>query len=64
MTAMPEAALAAELSVRYASISLVLNAAAGRGCIELDAIHQAGRDGMAQIHRLLRALAGSAISLE
>ena len=56
MTAMPEACLAAELGVPYASISLVVNAAAGRGSIELDAIHQAGRDGMAQIQVLLRAL--------
>lgn len=56
MTAMPEACLAAELGVPYASISLVVNAAAGRGSIELEAIHQAGRDGMAQIQKLLRGL--------
>jgi len=56
MTAMPEACLAAELGLPYASISLVVNAAAGRGLIELEAIHQAGRDGMAQIQRLLREL--------
>jgi len=31
MTAMPEAALAAELQIPYASLSLVVNAAAGRG---------------------------------
>ncbi len=56
MTAMPEACLAAELEVPYVSLSLVVNAAAGRGSIELDAIHQAGRNGMAQIQILLRAL--------
>jgi len=56
MTAMPEACLAAELGLPYASISLVVNAAAGRGTIELEAIHQAGRDGMAQIQLLLREL--------
>ena len=56
MTAMPEACLAAELGVPYVSISLVVNRAAGRGIIELDAIHQAGRDGMAQIQTLLRDL--------
>lgn len=56
MTAMPEACLAAELDLPYSSISLVVNAAAGRGTIELDAIHQAGRDGMSQIQTLLRAL--------
>jgi len=56
MTAMPEACLAAELGLPYASISLVVNAAAGRGSIELAAIHQAGRDGMGQIQLLLREL--------
>lgn len=56
MTAMPEAALAAELGVPYVSVSLVVNAAAGRGVIELDAIHKAGRDGMSQIQALLRGL--------
>lgn len=56
MTAMPEAALAAELGVPYVSVSLVVNAAAGRGVIELDAIHRAGRDGMAQIQTLLHGL--------
>ncbi len=56
MTAMPEACLAAELGLPYASISLVVNAAAGRGSIELEAIHKAGRDGMAQIQLLLREL--------
>lgn len=63
MTAMPEACLAAELGVPYASISLVVNAAAGRGTIELAAIHQAGRDGMAQIQQLLRGLGESLTSL-
>ncbi len=56
MTAMPEAALAAELAVPYASLSLVVNPAAGRGVIELEAIHAAGREGMAQIQSLLRGL--------
>lgn len=56
MTAMPEAALAAELGVPYVSISLVVNAAAGRGLIELEAIHAAGRQGMAHIQTLLRGL--------
>jgi len=56
MTAMPEAALAAELAVPYVSVSLVVNPAAGRGVIELEAIHEAGRQGMAQIQNLLRGL--------
>ena len=56
MTAMPEACLAAELGLPYSSISLVVNAAAGRGSIELEAIHKAGRDGMGQIQVLLREL--------
>jgi len=56
MTAMPEACLAAELNVPYASISLVVNAAAGRGEIELAAIKAAGAAGMSQIQTLLRGL--------
>ena len=56
MTAMPEACLAAELGLPYASISLVVNAAAGRGVIELDAIHAAGKRGMQQIQTVLRGL--------
>ena len=56
MTAMPEACLAAELGLPYASISLIVNAAAGRGVIELAAIREAGQRGMANIQRLLRGL--------
>ena len=56
MTAMPEATLARELALPYASISLVVNAAAGRGEFDDASIRQAGRDGMQTLQTLLLAL--------
>jgi 5'-methylthioinosine phosphorylase len=63
MTGMPEAALARELGIRYAMLSLVVNPAAGRAAdpFDLDAIRRviaAGADSMEQVLRaLLQALA-------
>jgi 5'-methylthioinosine phosphorylase len=60
MTAMPEAGLARELNLPYASCSIVVNVAAGRGP---DGIHDQIREhmasGMAQVALLLRAWAGA-----
>lgn len=55
MTAMPEAALARELGIRYASLCLVVNRAAGRGDgeISMDAIKQVMTQGSAKIRKLL-----------
>jgi len=57
MTAMPEAALARELGVDYASICLVVNPAAGRGhsLITMEQIRQVVDDGAIQVKRLLQA---------
>ena len=60
MTGMPEAALARELDLEYACVSLVVNPAAGRsdGLITMDQIEQAIARGMGKVRRLLsRALA-------
>lgn len=56
MTAMPEAVLARELGLPFASISLVVNAAAGRGDFDEASIADAGRRGMQSLHALLLAL--------
>ena len=56
MTAMPEAPLALELAIPYASISIVVNAAAGRGELDLPSIHAAGARGMIDLRRLLTQL--------
>lgn len=58
MTAMPEAGLAAELNVAYASICLVVNPAAGRSdkLITLDDIHAVLDAGMGDIKSLLEHL--------
>ena len=57
MTAMPEAALARELSIDYASICLVVNPAAGRGhsVITMDQINDVIQFGMTDVRRLLMA---------
>ena len=59
MTGMPEAALARELDLQYACVSLVVNPAAGRSdsVITMDQIEQAIARGMGKVRRLIaRAL--------
>jgi purine nucleoside phosphorylase len=54
MTGMPEAGLARELGLAYASICVVVNPAAGRGvAIDLDVISSIARGGMSQVSVLL-----------
>jgi 5'-methylthioinosine phosphorylase len=56
MTAMPEAALARELDIRFACIAVVVNWAAGKGSqsiVSLDEIDENIRKGMSNVHRLL-----------
>ena len=59
MTGMPEAALARELNIDYANISLVVNPAAGRakGEITMAAIEHELAKGMGRIRSVLAALA-------
>ncbi len=56
MTAMPEAALAKELGMSYASVCLVVNPAAGCSDqpITMNQLHQAMIDGMGNIKRLVK----------
>ncbi len=60
MTGMPEAALAREMELCYAAITVVANHAAGRGDssekIELDAIYKVLEDGMANVRHILEGL--------
>ena len=58
MTCMPEAALAREKELCYASISVVANLAAGRGTEELsmEAIEQNLNSGMTEVRKLLEAV--------
>lgn len=58
MTAMPEAGLARELELPYASIGLVVNRAAGKEDkpITMDDINRAMAAGMGDVRRLLAAL--------
>jgi 5'-deoxy-5'-methylthioadenosine phosphorylase len=60
MTGMPEAALARELEICYAAITVVANHAAGRGdssqAIELAAIYKVLEAGMAEARHILEAL--------
>ncbi|MFT5691725.1 MAG: 5'-methylthioinosine phosphorylase [Oceanicoccus sp.] len=55
MTAMPEAALARELGLDYASICLVVNPAAGRSdsLISMDDIRKVIDDGMIKVRKIL-----------
>jgi len=57
MTAMPEAALARELDMDYASLCLVVNPAAGRSknLITMDEIHAVVETGMIAVRQLLIA---------
>jgi 5'-methylthioinosine phosphorylase len=59
MTGMPEAALARELGIAYANISLVVNPAAGRahGPITLAAIEAALAAGMVRVREIIAAAA-------
>lgn len=65
MTAMPEAALARELGVAYASICLVVNPAAGRSDqpISMDEVEKVASSGMTKVTRLLAQAVGSLSSL-
>jgi len=56
MTAMPEAALAREKGIAYASVSLVVNKAAGRSetIITMGDIEEALKSGVASVYKLLR----------
>lgn len=60
MTAMPEAALARELGIRYATLAVVANHAAGKGeserRISLEAIHGVLDEAMTRTRAVLRAL--------
>lgn len=60
MTAMPEAALAREAGLCYASINIVANWGAGLGAdeITLDDIHAALNEGMGKVAALLDVLTG------
>jgi len=58
MTGMPEAALARELNIPYASLCLVVNPAAGKsaGLIAMDEIRSVISSGMAEIKTILKVL--------
>jgi purine nucleoside phosphorylase len=56
MTAMPEAALARELALPYASVCLVVNPAAGRGVIDFEDVRRVARNGIGRIEALLERL--------
>ncbi len=61
MTGMPEAALARELHLAYASVSLVVNKAAGlegSDSIDIDDLRRAAEAGMTRIFNLLRTVVG------
>ena len=61
MTGMPEAALARELELPYACLSLVVNPAAGKssGIITMEEIEQAIREGMGRVRSVIgRVLKG------
>ncbi len=53
MTAMPEAALARELGIPYASLCVVVNPAAGRGRIEFSEIRRLSQAAAGQMTQLL-----------
>ncbi|MFE8071497.1 S-methyl-5'-thioinosine phosphorylase [Marinobacteraceae bacterium S3BR75-40.1] len=61
MTGMPEAALAAELDMRYACVALVVNWAAGKteSIITMADIEAAIDDGMGHVRRLLQTVLAS-----
>ena len=61
MTGMPEAALAKELGLAYATLAVVVNHAAGRGGnqekVQLDAIGRVIHDAMVQVRKILERMA-------
>jgi 5'-methylthioinosine phosphorylase len=59
MTAMPEASLARELGLAFASLCVVVNPAAGIGAevIDLEDLQRASQQGAEQIMTLLQNLA-------
>lgn len=62
MTGMPEAALARELEMSYAVISLVVNSAAGRGgaaLISMQEIYEHLEKGMQNVHLILEEVLGA-----
>lgn len=63
MTGMPEAALARELGLAYASICMVVNAAAGKGTqpLSMSDIHQALRTHTAVVGKLLSKFISNAL---
>lgn len=59
MTTLPEAALAAEVGLEYATLAVVVNPAAGTADGSIHAAIEASLDaGMAQVHRVLTTLVG------
>ena len=58
MTLMPEAALARELKISYASIGLVVNMAAGlaEGEISIEAIQEVLAAGLTDVRKLISAV--------
>ncbi|HEU0187819.1 MAG TPA: S-methyl-5'-thioinosine phosphorylase [Gallionellaceae bacterium] len=60
MTGMPEASLARELELNYATIAVVVNHAAGRGSsrdgVRLDAISSVAQPAMARVRKILESL--------
>ncbi|HEX5787581.1 MAG TPA: S-methyl-5'-thioinosine phosphorylase [Woeseiaceae bacterium] len=61
MTAMPEAALAAELGIEYACLALVVNAAAGRGAGSIHAQVEAAADRAEQAALTVLAALGEGV---
>jgi 5'-methylthioadenosine phosphorylase len=63
MTAMPEAALAREAGLEYATLAVVVNHAAGKGgsteAISMAAINEVLAQSMQRVHRILEALAAA-----
>ncbi|MEY8247610.1 MAG: S-methyl-5'-thioinosine phosphorylase [Bermanella sp.] len=57
MTGMPEAVLARELNIPYASLALVVNRAAGKseGLITMDDIYQALEQGVSKVQKIISA---------
>lgn len=60
MTGMPEASLAREMGLSYATIAVVVNPAAGRGSseqgVKLEDIHGVSNQAMAKVRRILEKL--------
>lgn len=63
MTGMPEAALARELGLNYATLAVVLNHAAGRGSsrdgVHLETVSAVAQHAMARVRNILECVVGS-----